>query len=319
MGPASDQLSVDVVYVAASRRDARFTRIAVASIRYFYPDVRIQLLVGGPLQAGLVEELRQYWNVDEAAFPRGDYGWGFIKLEPLFAPAGERFLVLDSDTVITGSVLTHAAGRDEDLIVDDEEQTPERGREIYYEYESAAGARDGPPTPAFLFNTGQWFGRSGRIGREDFASLINWGWPPRLADTRTFKNGDQGALNLVANRRVGDGSLSVGRVPLMRWPGHGLHGLDAKAIAAGTAPPLVIHWAGMKKTRLRDMAGADILEFFERHYYSRIPGGERRRLAGAGHVVDAWFEVARGRWKLLRAALSARAIRLRRPPAGPKP
>ena len=97
---------VDRIYVAASSLDARYTRICVASIRYFCHEIPVQLLVGGPLQQGLAEELRHYWNVEIAKLPvTGDYGWGFVKLEALFGTPGERFLVLDSDTVITGPVL----------------------------------------------------------------------------------------------------------------------------------------------------------------------------------------------------------------------
>ena len=95
---------IDCIYIAASARDARFTRICVASVRYFYPDIAIKLLVGGPLQRGLADELQRHWNVGVAQLPAGDYGWGFVKLEPLFMPSKERFLVLDSDTVIAGPV-----------------------------------------------------------------------------------------------------------------------------------------------------------------------------------------------------------------------
>lgn len=294
-------LSVDVIYVAASRRDSRFTRISIASIRYFYPDVIIRLLVGGQLQRGLADELRLYWAVELADFPRGDYGWGFVKLEPLFRTGDERFLVMDSDTAITGPILSRADGRDEDLVVDDENLTPTRARQIYYEYESSPGSGDCPPAPHFLFNTGQWFGRSGRVQRSDFDGLINWGWPPKLADPAVFKNGDQGVLNLVANKRVREGTLSVGRVPLMRWPGHGLDGLSAELIASRTAPPFVIHWAGIKKARMRDMPGSDILEYFERLYYDRLPGGEsRRKLAGATHIIESQWGGIRTRLRLLR-------------------
>ena len=96
---------VDAIYIAASAGDARFTRICVASVRYFYPDVPIRLLPGGRLQRGLTDELKQYWDVEMSAFAPGDYGWGFVKLEPLFASPGATFLVLDSDTVLTGPIL----------------------------------------------------------------------------------------------------------------------------------------------------------------------------------------------------------------------
>jgi hypothetical protein len=95
----------DCIYIAACARDARLTRICVASIRYFYPDIPIRILAGGPLQSGLAEELHRYWGVELVDLPRGDYGWGLVKIEPLFGPAGQRFLVMDVDTVFTGRVL----------------------------------------------------------------------------------------------------------------------------------------------------------------------------------------------------------------------
>src|SRR5262249_14605097 len=92
---------VDCVYVAASRLDSRYTRIAVASIRYFYPEIPVRLLAGGPIRQKLLKELKHYWDVTLADIPSGDYGWGFVKLEALFGPPGEKFLVLDSDTALT--------------------------------------------------------------------------------------------------------------------------------------------------------------------------------------------------------------------------
>ena len=75
------------------------------------------------------------------------------------------------------------------------------------------------------------------------------------------------------------------RKKIMRWPGQPMDGLNAESISKGTAPPFVIHWAGMKKFRLRNMAGSDILLYFEKYYYSRIPFGLLRRvLANAWHL-----------------------------------
>jgi hypothetical protein len=113
---------VDCVYVAASGLDSRYTRIAVASIRYFYPDIPVRLLAGGRMGRTLLEELRQYWGVTLAEIPAGDYGWGFVKLEALFGPPGERFLVLDSDTALTGPILDAWTDSDAPFLVDNEEQ-----------------------------------------------------------------------------------------------------------------------------------------------------------------------------------------------------
>lgn len=300
---------VDCIYVAASAHDARFTRLCVASIRYVYPDVPIRILVGGPLQPGLAEELRRVWNVSLADFPRGDYGWGFVKLEPLFAAAGERFLVLDSDTVMTGPVLDLAlAHPDADLIVDEEDQSPEAARTLYFDDDLAASQGRALPRPDFLFNSGQWFGRSGVIGRDDFDGLIDWGWPPRLSQPRIFKNGDQGVLNFVANRLAREGRLKVARAPLMRWPGHGMAGLDATAIRRHEAPARVVHWAGMKGAYHQRLIGADVLELFERMHYAELRGGEaRRRAAAASHAFAYWRNQWRVRLRLARSRLMVRS------------
>jgi len=49
---APRRLDCIYVYVAASARDARYPRVCVASIRYFYPGATTKLLAGGPLERG---------------------------------------------------------------------------------------------------------------------------------------------------------------------------------------------------------------------------------------------------------------------------
>jgi hypothetical protein len=298
---------IDVIYIAASARDARFTRICVASIRHYYPDVKISLLIGGTLQKGMREELARYWNVGVSPIPPGEYGWGFVKLEPLFLPAGHRFLIIDSDTAIAGPVLDWAKTHDEDFIIDYEEATEAQVNRVYFE--RAVAEQEGKPIPApdFVFNSGQVFERSGLITREDFDGLVTWGEPPTLANPRVFRNGDQGVLNLVLNAKVRAGAASVARVALMRWPGHGLQGIALSDIKRHAGPPLVIHWAGMKKSRLADMVGPEILTFYEKLYYSRLPGGEaRRHLAALGHWISHWQHEARVRLRLRMKAFKAK-------------
>src|SRR5262249_17236477 len=129
---------IDCIYVTASAHDARYTRICVASIRHFYPNVVIKLLAGGRLEAGLQDELARYWEVHLAGVPRGDWGWGFIKLEPLFGRPGERFLVVDSDTVFAGDVLATWAASSADFLVDDEQQSESDTHRLYYDWRKVA-------------------------------------------------------------------------------------------------------------------------------------------------------------------------------------
>jgi hypothetical protein len=127
--------SIDSFYIAASTLDSRYTRICVASVRYFYPEIPIEFLWGW-LQRGLADELQKHWNVETADLPiRGDYGWGFVKLEALFAPRNERFLVLDSDTVLAGPVLALWNENAAPFLVDDQKQSGDDTKRLYYDWE----------------------------------------------------------------------------------------------------------------------------------------------------------------------------------------
>jgi hypothetical protein len=290
---------VDCIYVAASAHDARYTRTCVASIRYFYPDIPIRLLVGGRLQCGLANELRRYWGTGIADLPAGDYGWGFVKLEPLFGPARERFLVLDSDTVLAGLVLEARNESSAPFLVDDEWQSEADTKGLYYDWEKVRKIDPDAHPPQFVFNTGQWFGTAGVLTRDDFAPWIEWTMPRKACPPGHFMNGEQGLLNYVLNRKAALDGLAVDRRKIMRWPGHSMDGLNVETVSKRTAPPVVIHWAGMKKPRQRDLIGADLLGFFERLYYRRLLGGEARRAFGScWATLSDWHRGSRLRMKL---------------------
>jgi len=304
-GVSNPRSSVDCVYIAASASDARYTRICVASVRYFYPEIPILLLVGGALQRGLAAELRRYWNVRIANLPTyGDYGWGFVKLEALFGPPGERFLVLDSDTVLAGPVLGLWNEDGAPFLVDDEKQPDDDKKCLYYDWEKVLQIDPTARPPEFAFNSGQWFGTAGVLTRNDFAPGLAWTMPRSTIPPGYFANGEQGILNYVLNRKVAMEGLWVQRTEIMRWPGHSMEGLNAESIAKRTALPLVIHWAGMKKTALRRMAGGDILRFFEKLYYTRLPAGRVRRW----FAICQHFLIHRLQWVRVRVKLTYRRM-----------
>jgi hypothetical protein len=283
---------IDCVYVAASRHDARLTRDNIASIRCIYPSVPIKLLVGGALQSGLVGDLRRYWDVAEAALPAGDYGWGFVKLEPLFGRAGERFVMLDSDTVLTGPVFDRW-NTEAPFLVAEEQFDDAAFAAHFYDWRGLRALDDAAAPPQFGFNSGHWLGTAGVLARDDFSRWIEWGMPRQLRYPKLFYPGDQGVFNYVINRAVAVDALPVERRPDFLWPGLGLNGLTAAGIEARTAPPLIVHWAGMKKVRFRDMVGEDILRYFEAMYYERLPAGRRALDLGRDRCVQTATSWAR--------------------------
>lgn len=301
---------LDCIYIAASPRDMRFTRICVASIRYFYPDVPIRLLMGR-LNQEFADELKQYWGVELADIPHGEYGWGYISYMPMFAKPGERSLYMDSDTIMAGPVLDWAEQHNEDFIIDDEIQPPEVAKSMYLDVEQSIADGTPIPEPEFLFNIGHYFCTAGTVTRADFDGLVRWGFPTRIVNPRVFKQESQGVFNFVVNRRYREGTLTVARVPMMYWPGRGMQGVDPARIIARKNAPLIIHWAGLKKARLASMPGTDLLEYFEKLYYTRIPGGElKRHTMAVGHALTHWWHEVRIRFGLRKRIITRKLQRL---------
>jgi hypothetical protein len=301
---------VDCVYVAASGLDSRYTRISVASIRYFYPDIPVRILAGSRIRPRLLEELRQYWDVTPAEIPAGDYGWGFVKLEALFGPPGERFLMLDSDTALTGPILESWMDSDAPFLVDNEEQSELAKKQLYYDWRKLREIDVTVQPPRFVFNTGQWRGTAGVLARDDFAPFVEWTFPRRLRHPEHFMCGEQGVLNYVLNKKAMLDGLRVECRPIMRWPGRELRCLDPEHLAK--AEPLIVHWAGLKKARLSQMNGYNLLAFFEKFYYRRVPGGAPRRiLASYAYSLSFWLREFCLRTRL-RTVLVVDAIRNRK-------
>lgn len=307
---------VDRIYVAATAHDARLARICIASIREYYADIPIYLLPGGPLKQDFVEEVDRFWNVKVADIPAGEYGWGFVKFEPLFMEPGISFLMIDADTVMTGPVLDQVpeefrtknnasskqpdgdgSGSDQpesdetcDFIIDNEVLPAGEVFGLYFDCKKLESVTGAQFRPDFLFNTGQWCGRTGMLNRDVFSRWVEWSMPRALRHPEMFFCGDQGVLNLVVNQMCQQDAIRVRRVPLMHWPGWGMREYDAKSISAGKAPVRIIHWAGVKAARIGAMPGSDVLLHFEKRYYNKIPNGRYLRLArSTASTTKHWY------------------------------
>lgn len=278
-------MEIDKVYIATHRFDLRFTRICVASIRYYYPDISILLLVDQKQGYCSVDELVKYWGVGVYPTSRRCYGWGFIKLEPLWDPAGHRYLILDSDTVLVGKVLGRLQRSDCDFVVQREEQPEEQIRQLYFDKEKLSEINPNPVVPSYTFNTGQLVCTSGILKKEDFDPFLNNEDLPQSNRTDIFKNGEQGLLNYVLSKKEAEGKLTVDRDDFMLWPGDGINDLSLSEISLGERYKNVVHWAGMKNPRISKMVRHDILDFFERGYYSRVGPVYLRHLRFASELA----------------------------------
>jgi hypothetical protein len=265
---------IDRVYVAAHRSDLRLTRICIASIRRWYSDIPLFLLkdrVNGDFST---QELEEKWNVRCWPTENAAFGWGFVKLEPLFSRERCRYLVLDSDIVFLGPVIDELEKSSADFVVQREVQPDSDVAPLYFDEKMLRESID--PHFAglsFTFNSGQYVATSGLLTRKDFDAVIEWTSPRRVRHPEMFNPGDQGILNYVVLCKLAAGAITVDRVPFMRWGKEETTEFVLHELNEGSRHPYLIHWAGLKKLRLRHMLRADILTHFEDSYYSRIDFG----------------------------------------------
>jgi hypothetical protein len=284
-------MEVRKVYINTYKNDFSFAKICIASIRYWYPKIPIILIKD--LNAGNFDTyfVEKEFDVQVLNVSRTKFGWGYGKFEPLFIEGNESFLILDADTVLTGPVIDTVAEIESEFIVDEEVQPDSRLGEIYYDLATIKTIEPEFVYPGYSFNTGQWFGTTGILERESFSKVIEWTEPPKLRHPGITFNGDQGAFNFVLQWHEQLGKLRVARQKLMIWPDNGsadfisLNRIREKSIDY----PYVIHWAGMKYNRFKELARADIISFYQDRYYDKA-GIHSRVLDNGRSQLFKWIK-----------------------------
>jgi hypothetical protein len=214
-------------------------------------------------------------------FPNSNarYGWGFGKFEPLFMTQRHSFLILDADTALTGDILNKVSEIDDPFIVDLEDTTPENVNNLYYDVDQVGRKFNDFLYPGYMFNTGQWFGTSGLIRREDLNGLIYFDTVtgPKLMNPDIFRQADQGVFNFILHKLVAQGRITVSRIPLMIWPEAGSGDfISIDSIKNRKSEfPFIIHWAGMKYGRRSAFPRGDILQFYYDFWKKMTPAGNR--------------------------------------------
>ena len=285
---------IERVYIATHRGDLRLTRICVASVRRWYPDIPIFLLKDFANGDFSTREIEDRWNVQLWRTKELSFGWGFIKLEPLFAAERTRYLVLDSDIVFVGRVIDALEQFGEDFVVQQEVQKPADIPSLYFDADAIRQSFDPSFSgPAFTFNTGQYVATSGVLKRADFDRLVRWSEPRRVLEPESFNPSDQGVLNYVVLEKAASGAITVARTPFMKWGAAEMSEFQLPSLDGNSPYPYLIHWAGLKKRRLGRMLRSDILREFERAYYARVPNGSLRQLARtARDECEFWYRRA---------------------------
>lgn len=268
-------MKIEGIAISCYTLDVQLTRLCVASIRYWYPQIPIWLLKDRHYGEFNTREIESYWNVQVYPGRRNNLGWGFGKLEVMTELPARRLLLLDSDIVFTGRVIDRLESFEEDLIVDKEEFDATEIEEQFFPLDRLRQLDPKFEFPGYGFNTGQIVATTGHITKQDFDGLLDW-QRRTVIHAEVFKKGEQGLFNYVALRNVQQGKLTIRREPFMAWPGEAARAehIQVKDLTPEGRHQQVIHWAGLGwgKT-IGEMPRSEILFHFEEIYYHRIPLG----------------------------------------------
>jgi len=283
------------IFVSGYRRDLGLTRCCVASIRKWYPDIRITLVKDEIAGQYDTSDLERHYKVEVFDGPAKLYGWGMGKLQALFLPDRERILIIDSDIVFVGRVLERLEQSDADFVVCDEWRSREELGRYYFDPHVVKRIRPDFDFPGYVFNTGQIVATSGLLTQEDFAPFVSFVEPPKLLQPENFFCGEQGFLNFVLLHKAQRGELTLECQQFMRWAGSMQRDEVEIPKLDGTSPyDFMIHWFGPKTPSFPGPMKY-LLGYFEDVYYQGITDG---RALKRKHRLN----IARGIIRHLRAS-----------------
>lgn len=267
------------VVVFANKKDFFCTKLCVASIRYYYPDVEI-FLVKDHLNGNFnTATLRKAFNVKLIELEKKYFGWSAAKIFFLLNEKlpKRRYLCLDSDIIFVGNILHRLNEQPGDFVLHPEiYQQPfsDMVKKIFLDPEKVVSHYKEYSYPGFFFNAGQTVVTPGLLGREIFLPAFNPDRYPYYRDGSTFPLVDQSILNIVIPIKMQQQAVSVSTVPYMLWsvdffkePANN----DMKNFEDGAPTPYLVHYAGDTRThRIEEMKGYPLLQFFRSFYYGRL-------------------------------------------------
>jgi lipopolysaccharide biosynthesis glycosyltransferase len=264
-----------------------FTRLCVASIRYYYPDVEVFLikdLIGGDFST---TDLQKYLKVKIMDLGINIFGNPSSKIRLLLSKqfADNKYLALDSDIVLVGRLLDtlDLMAKRYDFVVSSEhyakpgDQTFEK---LYYRLEDVVKEYPDFKFPGYDFNGGQIVITPGLIQSREIRKYISFSKFPywtKYSFNKLAPCFDQPLLNIILVIKHIRKELRLGHRNFMICGGFPEAAkLKLEDVKSGKLAKL-IHWAGTKKTDcLYSLHRSDILFFFAEIYYSYLPMGKHR-------------------------------------------
>lgn len=274
-------LNTKQILIPCSKSDVWLARIAVASVRYYYPEIPIFLIKDLSNGDFSTTEIEDAFNVKIYRTVRKFFGWGFSKIEPFLIGETQLTFVMDADAVMTGYCLEQLENEKADVVVSGYQETrPDQLKRSYFDLGNLAIHDPEFTHTGQVFNSGQMLIDFSKFDKTDFKKTGIEEADEKLKSTliHIYGKSDQGILNYVFLKKSQLKEINLSDAGFMLWPhGKNTPNVSVEDLKDGNSQPKVMHWAGPKDPIPHLLKQSHILLFFEDIYYRRIKFGTLKR------------------------------------------
>lgn len=267
--------TVDKIYLVTHRYDLSNLFPCLASIKYWYPDIEIVIIKNLNNGNFNLNFLKNYFHVSFMYETDYSYGKFYGSLEPFLTGKDERFIILDTDTVLTGKIIDFIELKNEDFIIDFEQQPLNKVRDLYWDPELISCFINNFSDSWFTFNNGIIAGVGNKITKSDFNDFMIWEKykEPLIINQSVFPTYDQSAINVVLNKKFSQKQISLTREKIMIYPSFFTESVDdlLKGIENKDAQEFrIIHWADTKSIAPSQKPLSEIFIFYTDNFFESL-------------------------------------------------
>ena len=302
------------VIIFCHKKDFFLAEILVASIRYYYPSIEIYLckdLLNGYFQT---KEMEKHWGVKILDLGITNFGWSAAKMHFYLSDKlkGKKALLLDADIVFTGRVLDRLIplAIKNDVVVSPEYHNGNEGewlKKQFYDLDIVQKMHPDFRLPGYYFNCGQLIARSELFTADEVKDVFDNKNYPYWINKKDFPLVDQGVLNYLLPYKEQKNEIQIARYEYYIWIDTDMaRQMDFDAVIAGEKYPYMMHWAGNERIPyIYGMFRGDILVFFQKMYYTKIPYGTVKRIlplipSGLDFFVRTCYRTVRNKYRKVR-------------------
>lgn len=296
------------VIITCSIYDLNFAKGCIASVLHFMPTVPICVIYDGVLDEGEFGELAQRVLILDRARVRNaflrerSFGFGVTKMVAFWESPFERFLLIDADTCVWGSMCPTSEDLRFDMVVD----RPLYRQDIvginhwFFDVEKLSRFDRQFPVMKYsdlFFCTGVVYSKREVFSLDWYKNLVEFG----LRDKDVFKFGEMGLLNYMIFKSVELGLLDLKSREIQHiYPDFSMDDTRQKFPLIEGVPVVnearVLHFCGPAKPWInRTDVYHEPLTFFRRAFYrAAFPGMTELDIRFAMHRDDLGRKVEKG-------------------------